>query len=88
MTAANSDFNKDPYKTTDAAPEDPMAIEGGQTSALVYSPQMNEEIMRELAEVNALVLAKVESLSPEKQAQFHALIEQGKLIEANGHLDS
>jgi hypothetical protein len=88
MTTANLDFSEETYNATSKGTENAKDIGAGDATPLVYSPEMNQEILRQLAEVNAIVLAKVGSLSPEQQAQFHALIEQGNLIEANGHLDS
>lgn len=90
MKVADTDSGKDITQAADDSAEGAgVAVTDSDTEALVaYSPEMNQEIMRQLAEVNAMVLAKVGSLSPEQQAQFYALIEQNNLIEATGHLDS
>ena len=88
MTTVNSDSSEDTSKSMVDGAENAPGNEAGPNTPITYSPEMNQEIMRQLAQVNAMILAKVGSLSPEQQAQFHALIEQSKLVEAKGHLDS
>jgi hypothetical protein len=88
MATANSNFGEETSKASNEDKKSAEDIHACDTSPLVYSQEMNQEIMRTLAEVTAMIRSKVGGLSPEQQAQFHALIEQNNLIEANGHLDS
>jgi hypothetical protein len=90
MQVANTDSSEDTAKATDGGTDGANVTntDGVAEALIAYSPEMNQEIMRQLAEANAMVLAKVGSLSLEQQTQFHALIEQSNLIEANGHLNS
>jgi hypothetical protein len=88
MTKAHAGSNQDSTQANDSGLEQVDGMEGGTAPPKAYSAQRNRGMMRQLEAVNAMILAKVASLSAEQQAQFQALVEHRNRVEANGHLDS